>query len=1193
MAKSKRPRSNRDEFIDDGPPVSRIAKRRPVGSKKWLLGLVGIVAVGVLLAPTFLAGTSYVPNLVNRILPVNGQIHVESTSLGWWSPVVLRNVTVTDPHGDVVGKIAAVSGNRSLFSIVLNSSELGTFTLAHPVFHAVLRADGSNLEDLIQPILAQPKGAPKSLEIIVSEGVLAIDDITRREKYEFNNLDADVKLNMAGSPLAVDVSGMMPTKTDPAKFKVAFANGAGAAGKGELTLDGLPLPILEPLLRRQLPGVQLDGDLHARLNGQWGQGADNGQGEVTGSLELHDVALTADAIHGDVLQLSRVRIPVHLLQNGQRINIDKLTCESDIGELTATGQLELTGLSAAEVLASLTRQPCKLSGEIDLAKIAKMLPKTLVMRQDTELISGRMQVELASATARDRLAIRGSLTADNLTARTNGRTITWRQPLLANIDAHQENSGLVVDHLQCDSSFLTLDAAGKPERGRADINYDLSKLVAELSRFFELGSLQLAGRGKGQIDWQTDDRGRFAIDGQLNTRDFQFVTDQRRAWSEPQLAAIISGQGVIQDGALSQLEKLSVTFDAGDERFKLALREPADLSKAKVWPLTVRWQGDLAQWLPRLEPSLPQLRDYDLVGNGNLSADVDYSPQQIALQSATFVADGFRLIGGGWFINERQINLAGAGIVDPNSGETDVSQLKISAGDTVAQVKDFRLRRDRRGWQATGDAKATANLAQLAAWRSDPRVPPTTDLSGRLDCQTSLTMADSLVKGVIDGRISNLQMADLRTARQARQGDDTGIWRERQIDLQAKGDYDPTRGELRLQQGNVAADALELNLAGKITSGRQQDEIDLAGKIKYDWQRLAPVWQQYLGPQIQIAGQQSRDFALRGRIANGAHNLADMLRDLRGQIGVGWDQALAYGLPIGRTDLNVQLDNGNLQVSPLVVDISGGKLSFAPQFLLAEQPPRMMLPKGPILSHIQLTPEICKRGLKFVAPLLAETTVARGEFSVNLAGATIPLSDPAGGMADGNLLINAEVKPGPIMERLTGIVTEIEQLVHGNTGNGSDFTLVKLDQGDIQFRMVDRKVYHQGVKMNLGPALLTTRGYVSLDDDSINMLAVLDLPEAWGSKSPVLGKIFQNLQVQIPITGTTSRPQLDANIVRNMMAQAGQSAAKNMLLDKVQEGLGKALPGALGTQQDPNTAAAQGPLQDVLQGFRNLVPPRQ
>src|SRR5688572_24215156 len=82
-------------------PTVTPKRRRRV--PRIILGLFVLLALGVWFAPTIIARTSLRNHIVrNAAHDLNGTLDVGDASLGWFSPIELRDVTLTDPQGHVV-----------------------------------------------------------------------------------------------------------------------------------------------------------------------------------------------------------------------------------------------------------------------------------------------------------------------------------------------------------------------------------------------------------------------------------------------------------------------------------------------------------------------------------------------------------------------------------------------------------------------------------------------------------------------------------------------------------------------------------------------------------------------------------------------------------------------------------------------------------------------------------------------------------------------------------------------------------------------------------------------------------------------------------------------------------------------------------------------------------------------------------
>jgi hypothetical protein len=117
-------------------------------------------------------------------------------------------------------------------------------------------------------------------------------------------------------------------------------------------------------------------------------------------------------------------------------------------------------------------------------------------------------------------------------------------------------------------------------------------------------------------------------------------------------------------------------------------------------------------------------------------------------------------------------------------------------------------------------------------------------------------------------------------------------------------------------------------------------------------------------------------------------------------------------MPICPASIKANLSNGVLDVDPLDVEVSEGRLQVTPQILFDRPNPLLVAKAGPLLTHVRLAPEMCGRWLKYVMPMMSDVTQAEGTLSLNLADtAAIPWQDPLGGEVHGELLIDSAQGP--------------------------------------------------------------------------------------------------------------------------------------------------------------------------------------
>ena len=301
--------------------------------------------------------------------------------------------------------------------------------------------------------------------------------------------------------------------------------------------------------------------------------------------------------------------------------------------------------------------------------------------------------------------------------------------------------------------------------------------------------------------------------------------------------------------------------------------------------------------------------------------------------------------------------------------------------------------------------------------------------------------------------------------------------------------------------------------------------------------------QPYIGQDIRIAGRGSSPASFAGPLS---------LDRARAGTGVRWDRADLYGVRVGPGELKANLAGGVLNVQPLDLDVSRGRVHLEPRLRLAPEPSELTMPPGRLAQRVQIDPAMCASLLKYVAPVLAGVTTAEGSFSIELERCRIPLDDPAKGELAGKLTIHSvQVGPGPLVRELAVLL-----------GRAAPARLRR--ESVVPFQMVNGRVHHSGLELVFPDLTIRTRGSVGLDQ-TVHLLAEMPVPPKWLGNNPI-GAALRNQTIRIPIGGTLSKPQIDRRVLDQLSRQFIENAARNVIQDEVNKRL-KDLQGLFGPKQ--------------------------
>lgn len=1149
----------------------------------WWRKLAFVVAcllVLVLALPWIVAHSklrNFVLGQVGRAAGLRGTLTAESASLGWFSTISIRGLRLADANGKTVASVQEFSSDRSLLRLALRPTNLGTLRADTPDLNLVIRRDGSNLEDVLGDLLrpSQPSASKSpNLSVVVVAGRIAVRDQMTKKRWRIDKLSIDAALASEPNPtLNVDLGAVFSGERRPGKLRLKMKwqasddatsdveEKAPSLGDADLALEieRLPLGIMQTLLRRVAPGTELTGNLSANLKGHWddARGGKRAQG-VKGRISGENLDLAGPWLGADRLQFEELDIPCEIVWKNDTLRIDVLQVACDAGQIACQGTIPrarrlLASESKAEFLEHLSHARGKIAGEVDLAELARLLPDTLRIRPGTDITSGRILLDVASVTDPKHVTWNASLEATRLVAIDRGREIVWDQPLRVNASIRRQGDAFEIPKLTCESDFLRLSGAGTRDDFQLQCSYDLTRLAKEVSRFADLGDTKLAGKGTAEMSWQLGRRERFQLEASLNVQNLELARPGASPWFEQQLSLRARGIGRMGDQRPESLQEGSLELVAGSDRASLRLAEPVkQLGAGTLWPLALELRGQLARWLSRAEPWIGRLPDWELDGNVELTGAGQWGDSTLALSRADLTIEQFRAWGGGFFIDEPRLELGGSGRCKYSEGTIDVPRLDLKTTAAAGQVTDFQCKWAGDGTLTLGgQLDLTGELGKLEDWLQDPVKAPTWRLAGRCRVKGELGQARRTTTARLNIEVDNLVVSP----------QEGRPWNEPRLELVAQGSYNQPRDHALLDQFQIKSKALQLQAKGDIERLSTAQELRISGRVDYDLETIQNLLRPYVGNAVTIRGRESRPFELAGPLSATSESAPDLASRLQGKMQLGWEEARLYGLPIGATELTARLSRGQLQISPLETQVAGGQVRLAPGLRLSPEPMLLSLEPGQAIDHVNISTEMCNKGLKFVAPALADATEAEGQFSMELEGLSLPLSDPRTMDAAGKLTVHTvEIGPSAVVQEMGILVLNVLDLFQvslpGRRSN-DDLAVIlgkppraKLrKESEIPFKITKGRVYHRDLELAFNDVTIRTYGSVGLDE-SLAMMVELVVQSDW-LKNPALQEAFEGQTVKIPIGGTLSRPKLDRKEMDRLAARFVRQGAESVIRNEI------------------------------------------
>lgn len=1188
------------------PNTPRKRRRLPI---RLAIG-VAIIAAALWFAPSIVALTSLRQSIVPLALPdLAAKVNIGSASLGWFSSIRLGQVTIQDSNGEPLAEGPSIVLDKSLVTLLLNTSDLGTIRLDQPHVHLALREGGSNLEDALAKFFeGESTGTKISCRVEVAQGTIdLVDEAGHQGRLDEVSGTADFS-QAAEKNLTVQISGRA-VSTDSrqgvlnleAKWQSSADPKIGLAGSGSATVKGdrVPLEALSPAASRLAKSLSIGGELTCDARLEWSEGGATGEYELD-SFDARSVRLSARQWIGrDELACESLQARGKATLDQGRLQLTGLQLESELGDVQVTGAARIEELSSGNLLGSLTQDDLRLKGRVDLARLAQVLPATLKIREGTQITSGEIDFNLSSQAGDGSRSISGKLEANRLAAVNGGRQITWDQPIVITLAARNSDAGPVIEKLEGQASFMRISGQGSLAAGSLAATGDLDRLAAELGQFVDLDEYELAGKMQAGLQWKQGEQEGLAATGNVLVENFQCVLPGARPWREQRLTAALSASGLVDGGQLTRLDRGAVQIRAGADELDASLTEVIKSPSAKTaWPLKCRLVGSLGTWLPRVQAVVP-LSGWAVGGGIDLNATATVSPERIEISQGTATLTKLQAWGNGLFIYEPELVIETSGTWDQVKRELS-SEVTTLAGSAVAlRADNVLLRYGAAGLSLSGDVDYRGDVARLYSWTYDPRQPPPRQFFGGLTGKLKAQHEGSVTRADFSANFTDLVLARRKQPTGGVVGIAPGtganqwesLWSEKKVTLSAAGDYDEKQDLLQVSQFDIGSGILNLNTKGEIAKLTSDRRIDIKGDLGYDLPGLATLLRPYVGNDFALTGRDTRKFFLRGplpdslfAIATPAQPVGNALSgaakpgvpatpasvraaqpapfpsDLTGEAGLGWTSAQVQGLAIGQGELQAKLADGMVLFNPLDLPLAEGRLKLAPQISLKSNPMLLSVEKGRILDQVRISPEMCQTWLKYVAPLLADATRAEGRFTLDLAGAAFPLADPEAGKAQGTLTVHeAQIGPGPLGQQALWIANQVKGLVERKPlgavapSAGGDF-LSMPDQA-VAFQLINQRVYHENLTFLVRDVTIRTKGSVGLDQ-SLSIVAEVPVLDRWVEKDRLLAGL-KGQTLHIPITGTLSQPKLDGRIFEEASKRIISGAAGNLLEGELNKGLQK------------------------------------
>lgn len=1077
------------------PDRSRRRRRRRRFLKWSALSLGGFLLLAVLGLPWWLATSPaqrFLLRRANEALAPGG-LHFTSFSSSWFGPVEMTNFTLIDPQGDTVLKAVRAVWDRPLGRILFDRPRYGTLTLLGAQLDVERLPDGSiDLHEAVRAIL---KPNPEfALTIKIERGMLRFRSEGLAEPLTSDL--ADITLEVPPAPDAItwriDLN-QQAAEITPRRLEVGGSFDRWRAQPGELprlevSLDGRHWPIA--LSRSDLVyHTQYDGTARIeRTAGQWSS---------RGEAALLNLDAVGPSLQGDHPHLDRIDASWDVRRNVSGLSARRVSIKSALGHFEASG--DLTNLSARNA---------HLEGQLDLASVLNLLPKTLFVRDGLVLEKGSLKFAIHPNPGRDS-AWQASAKVSDLLAHVDAQALRMDSPaeFSANFATDPDGSSRV-ESVSVVSPFLKATARGGPEQLiTMSGDLDLAGIKAAFSEWLRLDGVELAGVGH--------------LEGTYQPKANLFSSKLQAS------IANLNVQGI----------------RPSEFQFEVGCNGPATSSG---WPtdwnlLTLKGSGARGTTLS-LQAS-QEGKGGGIAISGLASTSLSTTSPDATVATST--------LSGRW--SNRVLDLASATIEIMSADRKNLRLQGKGRLDTKLGTFELQPVGSNSSLTLTGDGLRVSGLVGGGPWVVELGLSG--DMS-ELDRVVSSNLLGSSPQG-IDGTWS----AQVLARGDREHGDRFGgkfDWsqdKKPRAALAWQMERAPGADRLDLSEFVISGPVGNVSASGRLDDLWGSRRLDLRGSVAPDWEVLNKMLTARAGADAHIEGK-SRSFRLSGSLAT--DSIAQLAKQLDGEIGVDLTTAKLYGLTLGPMPLGLRARAGGIELIPIDTTVNGGKLRVEAG-LEIDSKGRAAIRVKPdsYVRDANINDDVSRTFLAFAAPILADATRVKGLVDVGVRDGWFPLSNhpELNVIFEGSVVFrDVAFGPGPFADELLVIVAP------------NRIPRITLDE-PVYLSIRDGKVHQRGLAIPIGGlSRIELEGWVGFDR-TMALTASLPVTSALLGNQMLLADIAAGTTVKVPLRGTLSQPEID----REVLAIHMKDLAKTLLKRGAMRGAAELLMRRARTKEEPKS----------------------
>jgi hypothetical protein len=799
------------------------------------------------------------------------------------------------------------------------------------------------------------------------------------------------------------------------------------------------------------------------------------------------------------VELSKINSQVNLRPPGQKTNFDINTVvvaenkESKI-HVSGTGWT-LEGLSGS------------VSVEVNDLSLASLAPLFALAGSDVQA-QGDISANIKSEIKNGQLETSsGTITAKNIDVTApvlkGDRLKTSVLNIAVQLQSNKES--IKIDKFTVHTDWADINAGGiipkntksladiiKPDSGcdfKASVNCDLAAIFSQMPRTLGLKEKMTITAGKLNADIATSaEAGKRNIRGQLNISGLSGTMENKTvALSEPiqlKLNATSDKAGTINYDKLN-FSSAFCTIDCTGTSAALQYKTQADLAKL---------QSEIGQFI--------NMGPYEFSGQLFKEGTLSFSEKKISATGTSQISN-LRITTQNGTALEPQANIDYSVIAEPAKNLT-VNYINVKADFGQIALKDAVLPLGKEEKSFKLPLYVNIDLAKLQPLAAlFVSLPPETKLAGTIDSKFSIAAKkDTYYIRTDSTEIKNLSI----------QSHGQAPFEQPQIQFDCDAQVNPVEKAFAVTWQLASP---KIKIKGNLEQKTKGSETSLSGKADcdYDWAAVSSMASAFLPAGLIIEGQSKNTVNFSSRYPTDKPQ--QLLQNLNTKANIGFNRAEYMGLNFGPTAVDIQVQNGLLQIAPFSTTVNQGQFSFAGRADFRKQPTLFETPgQIDIVKNLKIDDTTSRTLLKYVNPLFANAVNVTGTANFNCEQLAIPLQADA----KNNIKVIGTISLADVHLQSSDLLGQILSVA------GGGITDQAITLHPTRFVLQDGFLRYDDMQIDIGTVPVNFAGVIGLDK-SLNMKVTL--PYTAAGKLVRTNEQSSGQRLTVALKGTLDKPQLD------------------------------------------------------------------